>query len=250
MKKSKKLLIIALGVVIISPLFQSCKKGEEDPFISLRSRDKRITGTWKLNKIEKTTITTTTDVDVDSNGVTLEINTNVETTTTTFDGASETIVETRIETNEDRRPGGQTNIDKFLGDYPRTTINVTSFKETINKDNTYESDWSRTPTSYKACGDTCTAVTGANNLSLIGFDLASDSKTGDWFWADSKKNKIEIFANKITGYVLRLANKELIIQNNTTTNSVSSNYDPVDQETTTTTVDVVTTSVDTWEKQK
>jgi len=164
MEKTKRLLIIALGVVMISPLFQSCKKGEEDPFLSLRSRDKRITGTWKLNKIEKTTVTTTTDVDVDSNGVTLEINTDVRTTTTTFNGSSETIVETRIETNEDKRPGGQTVTDKFIGDYPRTTINVISFKETINKDNKYESSWSRTPTSYKACDDTCTAVTGANNL--------------------------------------------------------------------------------------
>jgi hypothetical protein len=32
---------------------QGCKKGENDPFLSLRSRDARITGEWELIKMEK-----------------------------------------------------------------------------------------------------------------------------------------------------------------------------------------------------
>lgn len=45
------LIIISLGFV-----FQSCKKGENDPFLSLRSRKARITGEWIL-KSGTTTIT-------------------------------------------------------------------------------------------------------------------------------------------------------------------------------------------------
>jgi hypothetical protein len=43
--------------------FTSCRKGEEDPAISFRSRDARITETWKLTGQESTTIydTVTTD---------------------------------------------------------------------------------------------------------------------------------------------------------------------------------------------
>jgi len=47
-KTVKKILAITAVALIAMPLFYSCKKGEEDPFISLRSRDKRITGEWKL----------------------------------------------------------------------------------------------------------------------------------------------------------------------------------------------------------
>jgi hypothetical protein len=46
-----KLGIIALvGIVTL----QGCKKGENDPLISLKSRDARITGTWELTSQETT----------------------------------------------------------------------------------------------------------------------------------------------------------------------------------------------------
>lgn len=45
MKKLKKLLFI---VAIIGFILPSCKKGENDPFLSLRSRKARITGEWNL----------------------------------------------------------------------------------------------------------------------------------------------------------------------------------------------------------
>ena len=44
---------IALFIVFIAAMsFGSCKKGENDPFISLRSRDARVTGKWELTKWE------------------------------------------------------------------------------------------------------------------------------------------------------------------------------------------------------
>ncbi|MEN8957000.1 MAG: hypothetical protein ABF242_03560 [Flavobacteriales bacterium] len=44
----KKIVLIVLGVLIGLSIL-SCRKGENDPFISLRSRKARITGTWNLS---------------------------------------------------------------------------------------------------------------------------------------------------------------------------------------------------------
>ncbi|NQY66439.1 MAG: hypothetical protein HRT72_01765 [Flavobacteriales bacterium] len=43
--------------LFIGSSFYGCKKGENDPFISLLSRDARITGTWILTKDETELIT-------------------------------------------------------------------------------------------------------------------------------------------------------------------------------------------------
>jgi len=48
MKKILLLLAILSSIVAISV---SCKKGPDDPFISLRSRNSRIIGTWKIKYI-------------------------------------------------------------------------------------------------------------------------------------------------------------------------------------------------------
>ncbi len=45
---NKKLFVLGLSVLMIASIFSSCKKGEEDPTLSLLSRKARITGVWKL----------------------------------------------------------------------------------------------------------------------------------------------------------------------------------------------------------
>jgi hypothetical protein len=44
----KKLLLVLLVALIAIPAFQSCKKGEHDPAISLKSRKARLVGEWTL----------------------------------------------------------------------------------------------------------------------------------------------------------------------------------------------------------
>lgn len=73
MKNSIKFLVIAISAVA---LLGACKKGENDPFLSLKSRTARITGEWKLVKA------TSTSTSVD-NG---PIFNSSSTTTTTYDG--------------------------------------------------------------------------------------------------------------------------------------------------------------------
>ncbi|MFN6946327.1 MAG: hypothetical protein ACK4ND_15365 [Cytophagaceae bacterium] len=51
----KKFLTFALSLTLMTALifcFTACKKGDDDPAISLRSRDARITGEWKLTQAE------------------------------------------------------------------------------------------------------------------------------------------------------------------------------------------------------
>ncbi|MDR2835017.1 MAG: hypothetical protein LBV69_02275 [Bacteroidales bacterium] len=54
MNAIKKLTLITIGIILIFPLINTgCKKGEDDPFLSLRSRKARVAGTWKFNQCEK-----------------------------------------------------------------------------------------------------------------------------------------------------------------------------------------------------
>ena len=50
--KNVRIGLFMLSVLMV--LVSSCKKGENDPFVSLKSRDARITAKWKLTKIEGT----------------------------------------------------------------------------------------------------------------------------------------------------------------------------------------------------
>lgn len=51
MKKTNFIYIILIGIIVI-PIFNGCKKGDQDPFLSLRSRDGRLINEWKLTKIQ------------------------------------------------------------------------------------------------------------------------------------------------------------------------------------------------------
>jgi len=48
MKKVNKFFAILMLVILATPLLNSCKKGPDDPFISLRSRAGRLKGEWNL----------------------------------------------------------------------------------------------------------------------------------------------------------------------------------------------------------
>lgn len=50
MKLAKLIVITAIGILSL----QSCKKGENDPFLSLKTRDARITGEWELTYSNQT----------------------------------------------------------------------------------------------------------------------------------------------------------------------------------------------------
>ncbi len=50
MKKINQILLAILVIAFAMPTLQSCKKGENDPMLSLKSRKARLTGEWKLSE--------------------------------------------------------------------------------------------------------------------------------------------------------------------------------------------------------
>jgi hypothetical protein len=46
----KKLLLLAAGAFLLTANLSSCKKGENDPFLSLKSRKSRLSGEWEVTK--------------------------------------------------------------------------------------------------------------------------------------------------------------------------------------------------------
>jgi len=54
MKKVNKFLIVALIAFMAMPVLNSCKKGADDPGISLKSRKSRLVGEWTLQSGTKT----------------------------------------------------------------------------------------------------------------------------------------------------------------------------------------------------
>ncbi len=71
--KIRNIIIAIIGIAVMLPALQSCKKGENDPAISLKSRTARLSGEWTVSKAS---IIST------SGGVT---------TTTTYNGSTVTI---------------------------------------------------------------------------------------------------------------------------------------------------------------
>lgn len=61
MKMMKKSIISLLTLALIVLTFKSCKKGEDDPSLSLRSRTARVAGEWKVSVKDMKTSTTTID---------------------------------------------------------------------------------------------------------------------------------------------------------------------------------------------
>lgn len=82
----KHLKLIFAAAIIVASAFTavSCKKGKNDPFLSLRSRDGRIDGIWKLTGINGTSTTITV------NGS----NRSESTTTTKYSEGTQTVTTT------------------------------------------------------------------------------------------------------------------------------------------------------------
>ena len=89
----KNTVILLLSALVIAGSFSGCKKGENDPFLSLRSRKSRLEGNWVIVKEEVS--------ETNINGSTTEIiqsvydgKMKVTTTTTTVGALSTTVIDT------------------------------------------------------------------------------------------------------------------------------------------------------------
>ncbi|MEW6467989.1 MAG: hypothetical protein AB1458_03650 [Bacteroidota bacterium] len=83
MKNSVKL--AALALVIAATSFSGCKKGENDPFVSLKSRKSRVAGSWKITKGEGKDVNGSTTTTWTYDGTTWTQTTGSTTTTLTVE---------------------------------------------------------------------------------------------------------------------------------------------------------------------
>lgn len=158
----RKSIISLVLILSFSLIISSCQKGENDPLISLASRDARITALWNLADYEKTSIT------VQTNG-------SVEYTTTinySYDGTTLTKVTTS-------NAGTDTELYSYSSQFE------------IKKDGTYRSE-------------------------NIQNGKIKENKS-NWWWIDSKLNKIGIVLEYDGSYIIdRLASDELVLFNEKT----------------------------------
>lgn len=94
----KKLIILSLSAIALMANLSSCKKGENDPFLSLKSRKARVVGEWTVTKEEGTsqdiskvsfggvTVTTTTNETSAYNG---SVYTSLSVTTSSAGGPTQ-----------------------------------------------------------------------------------------------------------------------------------------------------------------
>lgn len=172
----KKIILMSITTALLLGGMSSCKKGENDPFLSLRGRKSRVAGEWTVSASEST------DVNTGGGGTV--------TTTTTYNGSIETSTQT----------------SSFGGSVTSTTAYTDKY--TFEKDGTY------TYTNIDEDGDV-TTVTGTwfflgkskenelenkeaifltvDNITSGGSSNTYDDLDGTVFVIDQLKNKEMIF---------------------------------------------------------
>lgn len=216
---------IIFGFLIISSLsvLFGCRKGEDDPLISLRSRTNRLTGTWKLisfesNGTESLTYTTTNDVNDNRTDHQVDV---VNSVGLSDDFFQEKQTNTGTITNLNHRWVIANNdtlisVDTSLvePDIETGTENEYEFILEIKKDDSY-----RLVKKIKRLREYYIDATKTDGVSnpLVNDSVFTNEPTlelveeGLWFWQDANKKKIILNAGEVHGYVQELSNKNLTI---------------------------------------
>jgi hypothetical protein len=217
MKTTKKVMIALAVAALVAPTLESCKKGENDPGLSLRSRKGRVAGEWKVTSWEEKnsstsnyTNTQTTSPALTSDGTSTSGNTS--NSTITFDGSNFKHVENWTNTSNNITVSGDT-----------TYTGTGEIKFTFEKDGTFSMSF----TSKYTRTNTTVPFTGATQVKTWTRETTI-SRTGTWNFTSGigKDNK-----NK-DGLVLTYATAETKIVTNDKTDFTFNN--------TTTTTTVVT----------
>jgi hypothetical protein len=141
MRPSLRFILIAICAVSLLFPVSGCKKGENDPFLSLLSRKQRITGSWTVVTGDGTK---TEQIDINGDLFT-------QTETWDFDGADNTIVRTN--------DFGTTN-----------WIYPTTYTYTFNKDNSFKTKVVKTYTALQDGEDYTETVTMEGSWQFAGGD--------------------------------------------------------------------------------
>lgn len=220
---------IAILGIITSLTYTGCRKGEEDPFLSLRSRDKRLVGTWTLKSSSDVTTTNTTTTDYNNKNNVKTTVAEANTQSLTFDGTVFTTDNNTTTTTTSVTTEPVQSSTTFKWSYNTTTDVVIDNSHTINKknysveleineDHTYRATITETFTydyfaGYQTVGGITTNIT-PDDTTYSPTESRTRVEEGDWYWEDAKDQKIMVVAGNIMkGKLKRLSNKEIILEN-------------------------------------
>jgi hypothetical protein len=163
--KKTILMFAAAGLMLATP---SCKKGENDPFLSLSSRKARVAGEWDVTGYEF--MSNNVESDGDSQSSTGSLSNNVITFTNSSTSGGTTVTNTN-------------------------TVTVNEFSYTFEKDGT----WSSTQNTTSVNVQSDYPITGFTTTSTT---VETNSYTGNWSFVgkvkDAYKNKERIVLNTLT----------------------------------------------------
>lgn len=218
---------LAVLVVLFATVLSSCKKGEDDPFLSFRSRDARVIGSWELKSADMTSKTQTTDI--------VSNNVNTDEITEVFvyqeeekiEGSTKTIRTFNSTTTNQKNTWFDSTENEFVSEATEVMSSTErideynfSVKVEIQKDFSYSYTYSESLVKR-----TINSFDGENTTTTITEyeypEINTVSDEGNWVWLDSKKNKVVIQAGYMSGSILRLANDEVIIEDADTASDTS-----------------------------
>jgi hypothetical protein len=142
-----------MALVIGASVLVGCAKGEDDPFISFKSRTNRLSGDWKLSKIDGAIAQ-----NVGINGVF-----SSSTISITYDGSNEVRVE------------------RIAGVDPLIVTSTYQFAIKFDKDGKWFSDFNVFLPVPDPADDEKTITKNIRN-----------TISGNWYWKDQAKNKISL----------------------------------------------------------
>lgn len=248
---------ICLFAIVV--LLGACNKvGEDDPSLSLRTRDTKIVGTWKLTSAsaeseatrltesENTTTRTVTKASQELNGSTATLNSNTD---------KLTIIDFDDLLFESKDGSGSR----------KTVHNVTTMEITLYEDHTYGVSYQYSKTSGESCstraiGGKDTVICATDDL-IVGEEIVNNNLYGQWYWdEDGRMDKIGIelvpysgepdasghdlalFTGLMEGPITKLSNNEMVF---TRTSSIDNSSSDNDGSISTASV---ATNTQTWEK--
>ncbi len=213
----KQVLNLAVLVVIATTLFSGCKKGADDPFFSFRSRTARIVGTWEIVSSETTNETKTTTSQTNNINSDASVTVDITREEVSINGSSKVVT-----TYNSLSQTGQVNdYDGVEEEFTLEIINELTYTETIDRynfslsleikdDYTYSATYTETLVST-SISDYDGDVTTITDTVYVYQEPVTRTENGDWNWLDSHKDKIMIQAGPMQGAILRLANEEVIL---------------------------------------
>lgn len=186
MKTMKNIFIAIAASALVMPVFNSCKKGEGDPAISLKSRKSRVAGEWTVSSLTSTSSSTSGPAVTSSStytfdGSTVKGSTTSGGTTISWPVAPDTYTQTLTMTFEKDGTWKSSQVStETSGTSPNNTTEVTTTEESgtwtfeggtgESKKKEYLSTYttSSTWTKVTTTGSVSTTTSGSNTATAKG----------------------------------------------------------------------------------